>query len=508
MMKPLLQLLASVIILQHVNGQCARRDYDHDSFVCVCNATYCDEAGVVTVPAAGTYAVYTSTRDALRLEPTTGEIEATPDAGGVEITVDTTNQYQTIIGFGSSFSDSAALNLNTLSDAARDNVLRSYFAAEGAEFTVSRVTIGGSDFSTRPYSLDDVEGDIALEFWSLAPEDIDAKIPNILRAMEISSSEIFILGSPWSPPAWMKSTGEVTGLGYLLPAMRQPYANFMVKWIDAYEAAGVPVWGFTPQNEPLTDETVWTINACKWLPEDMRDYIRDFLGPTLEAAGYADKKLMVFDFNRDKLPDYVMPLLSDPECSKYIAGVAAHWYVDDFIGPEVLLATRDLDPTKFLLHTEASTGVRQENPDSVYLGDWLRAEQYLYDILENLNYYSTGWVDWNMALDLNGGPCWPGGALDSQVIVNATADEFYKQPMHYALAHVSKFFTRDSVRVDTAVSGTLKAAAVSRPDGSVAIVVLSTSDAVESVSLSIDGSRFINTDLPVRSFSSFVVPPA
>ncbi|KAA0193477.1 hypothetical protein HAZT_HAZT011532 [Hyalella azteca] len=497
----LLLLFASLALLHTAHGQCARRDYGHDSFVCVCDATYCDEAGVVTVPPAGTYTVYTSTRDALRLEPASGDLAPTQGSASNSITVSTATRYQTILGFGGSVTDSAGLNLNTLSDGAREKALRSYFAPEGSEYNIVRVPIGGSDFSTRAYSLDDVEGDVDLSFWSLAPEDINDKIPTIKRAQELSSAEVLVFGSPWSPPAWMKTNGEFTGVGSLIVDYWQPYANYIAKWAEAYEAAGVPLWGLTPQNEPLVDETEWGINSCKWLPEDMRVWIRDYLGPTLEASGYGRLTMMVNDFNRDKLPHTIEPLLSDPECSKYISGVAVHWYSDQWISPDVLLQTRDLDPSKFILYTEACN-------ESVYLGDWSRAERYVTDILEDINYYSVGWLDWNIALNQVGGPHWPGGAMDSPIIINADADEFYKQPMHYALAHVSKFFTRDSVRVDTAVSGALKAAAVSRPDGSVAIVVLSTSDAVESVSISIDGSRFINTDLPVKSFSSFVVPPA
>ncbi|KAF2362207.1 Glycosyl hydrolase family 30 beta sandwich domain, partial [Trinorchestia longiramus] len=117
--------------------------------------------------------------------------------------------------------------------------------------------------------------------------------------------------------------------------------------------------------------------------------------------------------------------------------------------------------------------------------------------------------DWNLALDTVGGPHWPGGAMDSPIIVNAEADEFYKQPMHYALAHFSKFFPRGSVRVDVSVAGDAnpqaQAAAVLRADGSVAVVVLSTNDAPETVTISIDGTRFVNAEVAARSISSFVV---
>jgi glucosylceramidase len=488
-----------------------QRTYGHDSFVCVCNADFCDEPGIPQPPSAGEYVAYVSSRYELRLEPSQGSVEATNGNGDYQINIDTNIQYQTILGFGGAFTDSAGLNLNALSANARENALRSYFAPEGSQYSIIRVPIGGSDFSTRPYSLDDVEGDDTLESWSLAPEDYDYKIPNIKRSMELSSEDVYVFGSPWSPPSWMKTNGEFTGVGALLPEYWQIYAEYIAKWAAAYEAEGVPIWGLTPQNEPLDQETEWYINSCQWHPEDMRAWIRDNLGPTLEAAGYGHLVMMVNDFNRDKLPYAVEPLLADPECSKYISGVAVHWYSDQYVSPDVLLQTRDLDPSKFFLYTEACNGVFEDNPDSVYLGNWARAERYAFNIIEDINYYSTGWVDWNMALDTAGGPHWPGGAMDSPIIIDAAADEFLKQPMHYALAHFSKFFPRGSVRVDVSVTGAASAAAhaaaVVRADGSVAAVLLSESDYPATVTIAIDGSRFVNVEVPARSISTFVVAP-
>ncbi|XP_047741735.1 putative glucosylceramidase 3 [Hyalella azteca] len=141
----------------------------------------------------------------------------------------------------------------------------------------------------------------------------------------------------------------------------------------------------------------------------MRDWIRDYLGPSLEAAGYGRLKMMACDFNRYTLPYYVEPCFADPDCSKYVDGVAVHWYSDDVDSPDVLLATRDLDPSKFILYSEACNGLRVPTEEAIQLGDWTRGERYLYNILE-------------------------------------TADEFYKQPMFYALAHVSKFFKRGDLR--------------------------------------------------------------
>ncbi|KAF2362203.1 Glycosyl hydrolase family 30 beta sandwich domain, partial [Trinorchestia longiramus] len=417
--------------------------------------------------------------------------------------------YQAILGFGGAFTDAAGESINSLSAGARERLLRSYWAPEGNEYSIGRVPIGGTDMSARPYTLDDVEGDVELVHFSLQPEDYNYKIPNVKEAMQLSEQEVLIFGSPWSPPIWMKSNNMFNGTGYLLREYYQPYANYIVKWATAYETEGVPLWGLTPQNEPLDEEEDWVINSCRWHPEEMREWIRDYLGPSLVSAGYDRLKIMADDFNRYTLPYYVEPCFADPECSQYVDGVAVHWYSDDTDPPEILLETRDLDPTKFILYSEACHGKCSfKSATTVQLGDWGRAEHYIHNILEDINHYSVGWVDWNQALFTSGGPHWIGSPLDAPVIVNESADEFYKQPIFYALTHVSKFFKRGDLRIDAIPSDeSIISAAVVKEDGSVAVVVANFAEEATDISISIDGNRFVNTNLVGRSINSFLIPP-
>ncbi|CAL4258628.1 unnamed protein product, partial [Meganyctiphanes norvegica] len=165
--------------------------------------------------------------------------------------------------------------------------------------------MAGSDFSVRPYSYDDIEGDVALVNFALAEEDWLYKLPLIQWANSLSQREVKLFGSPWSPPAWMKTNGKFNESGELLPEMYQPWAEYFVKFVEAYESNGAPIWGLTTQNEPLSGfDDNWGWNTCGWTAEDMRDWIKTNLGPTLEAAGLRRLKLMVDDFNRDTLPWY------------------------------------------------------------------------------------------------------------------------------------------------------------------------------------------------------------
>ncbi|KAA0201975.1 hypothetical protein HAZT_HAZT004335, partial [Hyalella azteca] len=320
--------------------QCVQRQFEYESFVCVCDATFCDEVGVVAPPAAGTYSVYTSSRDQFRLEPSFGSVEDAP-SGTASIAVSTASRYQSMIGFGGAFTDSTGLNFNKLPAQAQEFAIRAYFAPEGIGYNIGRIPIAGSDCSTRPYSYDDHEGDIALELWALEPEDYDYKS------------------------------------------------------------------------------------------------------------------------------------LEDPDSNKYVDGVAVHWYSDTGVGPQVLDQAHEVDPSKFLLYTEACEGYNVEGALSVMLGSWTRGEHYFDNIIEDLNHWSGGWVDWNMALDITGGPNWANNLLDSPIIVNEATGEFYKQPTFYAMAHASKFIERDGVRVDAIPdNGGLRSTAVINPDGTIVVLVL------------------------------------
>ncbi|KAK4323931.1 hypothetical protein Pmani_005390 [Petrolisthes manimaculis] len=502
-MKSLVAVVLGVLWTGVAAQDCAPRQYGFDSVVCVCNATYCDNPGPISSPADATqFTSVISAREGQRFQVNTADKGTAPTDGGTIITLDRTQTRQSIIGFGGAFTDSTALNVYSLSAPVVDQFVKTYFSEDGIKYNLCRIPMAGSDCSTRPYSYDDVEGDVDLVNFALEPEDTDYKIPLILKAKAASPDPLLLFGSPWSPPAWMKSNGMFNGSGYLLPEMWQPYSNYFVKFVEAYEAAGADMWGLTTQNEPLSgfDEN-WGWNTCGWTAEDMRDWIKQNLGPTLEAAGMRRLKLMVDDFNRDTLPWYVQPMLEDPDCANYVDGTAVHWYSDQWVGPEVLDETQELFPDKWLLHTEACQGWDVGGEDSVQLGSWERAQDYVFRIIENLNHYTRGWVDWNMALDLLGGPNWANNMLDSPIIVNATADEFYKEPLFYTMGHLSKFVQPGYQYIQSSTTdGDLQTVAFQSADSSESVlIVLNSGESVKTVSVDDGSGSYVNLDLPVKS---------
>ncbi|GLH08417.1 Glucosylceramidase, partial [Gryllus bimaculatus] len=209
----------------------------------------------------------------------------------------------------------------------------------------------------------------------------------------------------------------------------------MQPFLDEYARNGLRFWGLTTQNEPSDGHLVnYGINRLGWSPERARDWIRDHLGPTLARRGYAHLNLMIHDDHRQLLPEWPQRTLNDSLTNSYVSGIAVHWYKDSNTSPELLTQTHDLFPDKFVLYTEACDGNFMSGGPSA------------------INNWSSGWVDWNLALDTDGGPSYAHNEVDAAVIVNATADEFLKQPILYALTHFSRYVPRGSRQLPVSVA--------------------------------------------------------
>ncbi|XP_063843985.1 putative glucosylceramidase 3 [Scylla paramamosain] len=493
-------------------SECVPRTFQGDSFVCVCNSDYCDLPGVIKVPAAGSHTLITTSRDEHRFSIQNGSNDALPGEGSsVVVTLNHQERFQAMMGFGGAFTDATGINILKLTEESQEWLMKSYFSPEGIEYNLCRVPMAGSDFSTRPYSYDDVEGDVDLVHFNLTTEDYKYKLPFIHRAQELAERELLLFGSPWSPPAWMKENGMFNGSGGLLNEMWQPYADYFVKFVQAYSAEGAPIWGLTTQNEPLTGFQDWRWNTCAWTAEGQRDWIKTTLGPTLQAAGMRHLQLMVLDHNRDALPWYPATILEDPESNQFVDGVAIHWYDDDNTGPEVMSELHSLFEDKFLLYTESCDGWDAAPGERVILGDWYRAESYAANIIDDVNHWSTGWVDWNMALDIDGGPNWAYNFVDSPIIIDEKSSEFYKQPMFYSMGHFSKFIAPGDRLISSTVSSGYEHVRVAAfqhgsTDTASTIVLLNMGEDMETVTVDVRGSQeFVNFVMPAKSIVSVLV---
>jgi glucosylceramidase len=420
---------------------------------CVCNSTYCDEFPPLGDLNAGEAAIYQSSISGKRFDRTTGKFSSvkknltpnTKSSKTITATFDTTKKYQKIIGFGGAFTDAASINLAKLSAGAQEQFIQTYYGDSGIQYTTGRVPVASCDFSTREYSYADTAGDFNMTTFALAEEDFKYKIPFIKRAREVSKNKLKLFSTPWAPPGWMKTNGEMRGQGTLKGDIGgeyyQSFALYYYKFFEAYHNQGIDFWGLTVLNEPFSggDWQLMRFNATQETA-----FVKKNLGPILRDNDITKNlKLMIYDDQRDKILPYINELLGDPEAAKFVDGIAIHWYLDNDYKPTVLSQVHNAHPGPFILPTEACTYYAQP-----MAGDWSRGLQYSYDIMGDLQNWATGWTDWNLAVNTQGGPNWVGNYVDAPIIVSNTSDEFYKQPMFYAMGHFSKFLQPDSQRVD------------------------------------------------------------
>ncbi|XP_028159402.1 lysosomal acid glucosylceramidase-like [Ostrinia furnacalis] len=366
------------------------------------------------------------------------------------LTLNVSIQYQAIDGFGGAITDAAGLNWLSLTNTnLRQSLIDSYFSSNGLEYNVIRTPIGGSDFSSRKYALNELPMyDKQLSNFSLAEEDFNLKIPMFKAAMKASNQDIYVIATTWSPPDWMKVSNGISVCGKLNPDYYQTYADYHVKFIDEYNKQGIKIWALTTTNEPSNAFLATMVFNCMgWSSTDQAKWIVNNFGPTVRASKYNNTLIFVNDDQR-----YIIPFLfnelvaSDPRVLNYIDGVAVHGYADLVIPASILEAVTNLYPQLKLMMTEFCEGYLSPT-QKVLLGSWDRAESYIKSILGNLNFGAAGYVDWNLCLNQIGGPNWALNFVDSPIIVFPEAGEFVKQPTYYAMGHFSKFLPRGSKRI-------------------------------------------------------------
>ena len=408
-----------------------------------------------------------------------------PDAPE-SITIDDSKTYQTITGFGGSFTEASAYNLSKLSPEKREEVIKAYFdPKDGLGYTLCRTHINSADFSLGNYAYCDVEGDFELKNFDIS-RDKKWLIPMIKDAMAVPGADFKLFSSPWSPPAWMKTNGQMNYGGKLKDECRDVWARYYARYIKEYAKEGIDIWGLTVQNEPAATQT-W--DSCIYSAEEEGAFIRDYLGPTLKTEGLDDIKIIVWDHNKDIIFERAKPILSDPETAKYVWGVGFHWYSGDEF--ENLAKVHDTFPNTNLIFTEGC----QEG--GVILGSWNLGEKYAHDIIGDLNNWTVGWVDWNMVLDERGGPNHVDNLCDAPVIADTTRNHIYYQSSFYYMGHFSKYIRPGAVRIaSTATNDSLETTAFRNLDGTTAVVVLNRTDDQISFNLKTGDKAAPMTSLP------------
>ncbi|TMS39130.1 hypothetical protein L596_005703 [Steinernema carpocapsae] len=429
-----------------------------DNFVCVCNSTLCHE-----LPNFDPWSLrkqlimFTTSKEGRRFEKSIWSLVSKKaddlrtqmgDVVDTELTIrrirSESNQVR-IKGFGGALTDSAAINLNALDEEVRLMLINAYFTNSGSEYSIVRFPIASCDFSTSEYSYADEEGDVRLKCFKLHEED--AWKINILKTIKKfrqkkggMTGALYLFGSPWSAPGWMKSNGHMRGGGTLLDKYQRVYAAYIKRFIEAYSEARIDIQSVTVQNEPSTGrDPDYPYQTMYFSAKHQQDFVKNHLGPAFKEK---DIELMIFDDLRYNISSFVDTVLADSEAAFYVDGIAVHWYADDDVDPAVLSEVHKNHPDKFILGSEACNTDQYKHVD---YGSWERGDMYARDIIQDLRHNVSGWVDWNRALNMEGRPNWVQNFVDSPVLVNSGKQEFYLQPMYYVLAHFNKYVKKGMV---------------------------------------------------------------
>lgn len=451
--------------------------------------------------------------------------ESPASANTIHISINTNKRFQTITGFGGSFTEASASLLNKLSKANRDKILQAYFSKEGADYSLTRTHINSCDFSLSNYAYANIPGDKNLEHFSI-DEDRNDLIPMIKGAQQFSKDGFKIIASPWTAPPWMKDNNDWRG-GKLLPQYRDTWALYFSKYIEAYKKEGINIWGITVENEPLGNDKNW--ESMHFTPGEMTDFVRDYLGPQFEKDGLSHIPILGYDQNRgDELQKWAKAMFEDDKAAKYFGGTAVHWYASTYdYFPASLQYTHQLAPKKYLINTEACIDAQVPvwKDDNWYWSkeatdwgwDWAsEKEKYLHpkyvpvfryanDIIGCLNNYVDGWIDWNMVLNKQGGPNWFKNWCVAPVLVDEEKDEVYFTPLYYTMAHFSKFIRPGAVRIGFENDDTeLKVTAAQNPDGSVAVIVFNPSEEKKNFNISVNKKNF-SVSISAKAIQTIIV---
>lgn len=451
--------------------------------------------------AAKTLSVYTTAKDTNQKLSLTDTLSFTPAKQNPEneiaVYVNPNKQFQTFLGFGGAITDASAETYAKLSSKKQKEFLKAYYdKKDGIGYSLLRTTIHSSDFASGSYTYIE-EGDKELTTFDIK-HDRKYRLPMLKAAIKAAGGKITTYASPWSAPAFMKDTNNMLQGGKLLPEYNDIWATYYTKFIKAYEKEGIPIWGITLQNEPMAKQT-W--ESMIFTADEERDFLKNHLGPVMKKEGLGDKKIIVWDHNRDLIVQRVNTIMADPEAAKYVWGVGYHWYETWAGGKPMYGNVAEVNrayPNLNLLVTEAT--VEKFNAERFHY--WPNAERYGDSIINDFNSGAVAWTDWNILLDNKGGPNHVGNFCFAPIHENN--GELIYTPTYYYIGHFSKFIRPDAKRVSAVPSrSTLQTTSWLNTDNKLVTVVMNSSDAAVDYRLYI-GDKETRVSIPAHAMQTLV----
>lgn len=396
---------------------------------------------------------------------------SSPVAGQPQIKVDTTQTFQTMDGFGYTLTGGSAFVINKMPAAEKSALLKELFGKGDNAISINflRVSIGASDLNATVFTYDDMpagQTDPDMKNFSLGP-DKTSLVPLLKEILAINPT-IKIMGSPWTPPVWMKDNGSSIG-GSLKPEYYDAYAKYFVKYVEAMKAEGINIHAITPQNEPLHPGNN---PSLLMLAEQQAAFIKNHLGPAFTSASI-DTKIIIYDHNCDK-PEYPISILNDPEAKQYIDGSAFHLYAGDI---KAMSTVHDAHPDKHLYFTEQYTAI-----DSKFSGD---LQWHIKNLIVGApRNWSRTVLEWNLANDASFGPHTPGGCTTCKGALTIDGANVNRNVAYYIIGHASKFVPDESVRVFSSSPDNLPNVAFKTPEGKIVVIVMNDTNAPKTFSIS------------------------
>ncbi|MDR1804130.1 MAG: glucosylceramidase [Treponema sp.] len=410
-------------------------------------------------------------------------------------------EFQKIIGFGGAFTEASAYQFSRMSAKSKAKIIKAYFdPKEGLGYNFCRTHINSCDFACSRYTYVEDE-DKELKTFSIE-RDRKYILPFIKAAQKAAGNDLLFFASPWSPPGWMKSNGDMCHGGRLLDGYYQTWANYFVRYLQEYKKEGIPFFGITVQNEAIAYQT-W--ESCIYTAKEEAVFVTKFLKPALKAAGFGDIKVMIWDHNKERVYERARDSFAVPGAKDDIWGVAFHWYSGRHF--DALGMTHNAFPDKPLILTEYCIGEFYGETARYPHTSWKGVEIYATELIGDFNHHMAAETGWNLLLDETGGPFHDrDGGVSVDIVVNPEKDEIFIEPTYYAIAHFSRFVRRGAVRIGTSCfSDSIDVTAFKNPGGELVAVVLNHGPEAENLRLRIEAVT-APVVLPGRSLSTFIIP--
>lgn len=422
-----------------------------------------------------------------------------PFENEITVFVDPGKTFQTYFGTGAALTDASAETFYKLPKEKQQEVLQAFFDKDkGIGYTVARTNINSCDFSSDMYTYV-ADNDKELKTFNI-DHDKKFKIPFIKEAMKAAGGKLNLFASPWSPPAWMKDNNDMLHGGKLKPDHYGSWAMYYTKFIKEYEKEGVPVWGISIQNEPMATQR-W--ESCLYTAQEETDFLKNHLGPTMEKEGLKEKKIIVWDHNRDLMYQRAQTYFNDPEANKYIWGIGFHWYEDWSGGTpmyENLRRVYEAYPDKNIMFTEGCA----ESFNATRYNAWVLGEEYGRSMINDYNNGMVGFTDWNIILDETGGPNHVQNFCFAPVHGDTKTGQLIYTNTYYYIGHFSKFIQPGAKRIAaTASRSQLLTTAFRNEDGKTVVIVMNQGNSKTVYSLWINGKAAETTALP-HSISTLI----